>query len=98
MAIISLDPTGKGQACWTMRWKTALVAFDITYANTILVHLMGTIFISAGCIGVLLFAIACPLTAVGGINGSASTIVGAPWCSVDAHAPGIGATTGGWAA
>ncbi|MEU4024547.1 IS256 family transposase, partial [Streptomyces microflavus] len=24
MAIMSLDPTGKGQARWTMRWKTAL--------------------------------------------------------------------------
>jgi putative transposase len=30
MAIMSLDPTGKGQARWTMRWKTALNAFDIT--------------------------------------------------------------------
>jgi hypothetical protein len=31
MAIMSLDPTGKGQASWTMRWKTALNAFDITF-------------------------------------------------------------------
>lgn len=31
MAIMSLDPTGKGQAPWTMRWKTALNAFDITF-------------------------------------------------------------------
>ncbi|MFG3266222.1 IS256 family transposase [Streptomyces bobili] len=31
MAIMSLDPTGKGQARWTMRWKTALNAFDITF-------------------------------------------------------------------
>ncbi|WP_302851986.1 hypothetical protein [Streptomyces sp. CNQ085] len=23
--------TGKGQARWTMRWKTALNAFDITF-------------------------------------------------------------------
>ena len=30
MAIMSLDPTGKGQARWTMRWTTALNAFDIT--------------------------------------------------------------------
>lgn len=28
-AIMSLDPTGKGQARWTTRWKTALNAFDI---------------------------------------------------------------------
>jgi uncharacterized Zn finger protein len=28
MAIMSLDPTGKDQARWTMRWKTALNAFD----------------------------------------------------------------------
>ncbi|GAA2768560.1 IS256 family transposase [Streptomyces paradoxus] len=31
MAIMSLAPTGKGQARWTMRWKTALNAFDITF-------------------------------------------------------------------
>ncbi len=31
MAIMSVDPTGKGQARWTMRWKTALNAFDITF-------------------------------------------------------------------
>ncbi|WNF28790.1 IS256 family transposase [Streptomyces sp. C11-1] len=31
MAIMSLDPTGKGQARWTMRWRTALNAFDITF-------------------------------------------------------------------
>ncbi len=30
MAIMSLDPTGKGKARWTMRWKTALNASDIT--------------------------------------------------------------------
>jgi hypothetical protein len=28
MAVMSLDPTGKGQAHCTMRWKTALNAFD----------------------------------------------------------------------
>lgn len=31
MAVMSLDPTGKGQARWTMRWKTAPDAFDITF-------------------------------------------------------------------
>jgi hypothetical protein len=31
MAIMSLDPTGKGQARWTRRWKTASNAFDITF-------------------------------------------------------------------
>lgn len=31
MAIMSLDPTGRDQARWTMRWKTALNAFDITF-------------------------------------------------------------------
>lgn len=35
MAIMSLDPTGKGQARWTMRWKTALNAFDITFDGRI---------------------------------------------------------------
>jgi hypothetical protein len=31
MVIMSLDPMGKGQARWAMRWKTALEAFDITF-------------------------------------------------------------------
>ncbi|WP_030621477.1 IS256 family transposase, partial [Streptomyces achromogenes] len=31
MAIMSLDPTGRDQARWNMRWKTALNAFDITF-------------------------------------------------------------------
>ncbi|MGW7456188.1 hypothetical protein [Streptomyces sp. NPDC054797] len=31
MAIMSLDPTGKGQARWAMRWKTEPNAFDITF-------------------------------------------------------------------
>jgi transposase-like protein len=31
MAIMSLDPTGRGQTRWTMRWKTALNAFGITF-------------------------------------------------------------------
>lgn len=31
LAIMSLDPTGTGQARWTMRWKAALNAFDITF-------------------------------------------------------------------
>ncbi|MFH9728881.1 NACHT domain-containing protein [Streptomyces sp. NPDC017260] len=30
MAIMFLGPTGKGQACWSMRRQTALTAFDIT--------------------------------------------------------------------
>jgi hypothetical protein len=39
MAIMSLDPTGKGQARWTMRWKTALNAFDITFDGRLSVTL-----------------------------------------------------------
>ncbi|CAM5336994.1 hypothetical protein SATRM34S_01137 [Streptomyces atroolivaceus] len=31
MAIMSLGPTGKGRARWTMRWKTALNAFGTTF-------------------------------------------------------------------
>ncbi|MET9774541.1 IS256 family transposase [Streptomyces sp. NPDC006367] len=31
LAIVSLDPTGKGQARWTRRWKPALNAFDIAF-------------------------------------------------------------------
>lgn len=31
MAIMSLDPTGKGEARWTLRWKTALNASDVTF-------------------------------------------------------------------
>lgn len=31
LAIMSLDPTGKGRRRWTNRWKKALNAFDITF-------------------------------------------------------------------
>ena len=31
LVIRSLDPTGKGRIRWTMRWKPALNAFDITF-------------------------------------------------------------------
>ena len=31
MAIMSLDPTGKGRKRWMMRWKPALNAFDMTF-------------------------------------------------------------------
>lgn len=31
----ALDPTGKGQARWAMRWKPALNAFAITFAGRI---------------------------------------------------------------
>ncbi|MCW2904824.1 MAG: hypothetical protein JWO67_7089 [Streptosporangiaceae bacterium] len=31
MAIMSLDPTGKGRKRWMNRWKAALNAFEITF-------------------------------------------------------------------
>ena len=31
LAITSLDPTGRGRARWSNRWKAALNAFDITF-------------------------------------------------------------------
>lgn len=31
LAIMSLDPTGQGRKRWTMRWKPALNAFDMTF-------------------------------------------------------------------
>ena len=31
MALMSLDPTGKGRRRWTMRWKAPLNAFDIAF-------------------------------------------------------------------
>jgi len=31
LAIMSLDPTGKGRTRWSNRWKAALNAFDITF-------------------------------------------------------------------
>jgi hypothetical protein len=33
---LSLDPTGAGRARWTMRWKPALNAFSITFADRFL--------------------------------------------------------------
>jgi len=35
LAVASLDPTGKGRARWTNRWKAALNAFDITFDGRI---------------------------------------------------------------
>ena len=31
LAVMSLDPTGKGHQRWSNRWKAALNAFDITF-------------------------------------------------------------------
>jgi transposase-like protein len=31
LAIMSLDPTGRGRQRWTNRWKAPLNAFDITF-------------------------------------------------------------------
>jgi transposase-like protein len=31
LAIMSLDPTGKGRKRWSNRWKAALNAFEITF-------------------------------------------------------------------
>ena len=31
LALMSLDPTGKGRGRWSNRWKAALNAFDITF-------------------------------------------------------------------
>jgi transposase-like protein len=31
MALMSLDPTGKGRKRWTMRWKAPLNAFQIHF-------------------------------------------------------------------
>ena len=31
LAVMALDPTGKGRARWTQRWKQALNAFEITF-------------------------------------------------------------------
>ena len=31
LAVMALDPTGRGRARWTQRWKQALNAFDITF-------------------------------------------------------------------
>ena len=31
LAVMSLDPTGKGRKRWITRWKAALNAFEITF-------------------------------------------------------------------
>jgi hypothetical protein len=33
LAVMSLDPGGKGRARWSNRWKAALNAFDITFGG-----------------------------------------------------------------
>jgi putative transposase len=35
LTVTSLDPTGKGRARWSNRWKAALNAFDITFDGRI---------------------------------------------------------------
>ena len=35
LTVVSLDPTGKGRARWSNRWKAALNAFDITFDGRI---------------------------------------------------------------
>ncbi len=36
MAIMSLDPTGKGRQRWSNRWKPALNAFTISFPGRII--------------------------------------------------------------
>ena len=38
MAVMALDPTGKGRARWTQRWTSALNAFDITFNGRLSAH------------------------------------------------------------
>ena len=38
LAVMSLDPTGKGQKRWISRWKPALNAFDITFEGRLSTH------------------------------------------------------------
>lgn len=38
LAVMALDPTGKGRARWTQRWKQALNAFDITFDGRLSAH------------------------------------------------------------
>ncbi len=38
LAVMALDPTGKGRARWTQRWKQALNAFDITFNGRLTAH------------------------------------------------------------
>jgi len=35
LAVLSLDPTGRGQQRWSNRWKPALNAFAITFEGRI---------------------------------------------------------------
>ncbi|WP_374946901.1 transposase [Agreia sp.] len=38
LAVMALDPTGKGGARWTQRWKVVLTAFDITFNGRLSAH------------------------------------------------------------
>ncbi len=38
LAVMALDPTGRGRARWTQRWKGALNAFDITFNGRLSAH------------------------------------------------------------
>jgi transposase-like protein len=38
LAVMALDPTGKGRARWTLRWKPALNAFDTAFDGRLTTH------------------------------------------------------------
>nr|WP_286982146.1 hypothetical protein [Corynebacterium sp. UBA5992] len=38
LAIMALDPTGRGRARWTQRWKQAPNAFDIAFVRRLSAH------------------------------------------------------------
>lgn len=38
LAVMALDPTGRGRARWTQRWKSALNAFDIAFNGRLSAH------------------------------------------------------------
>ncbi|MGB4777534.1 MAG: IS256 family transposase [Microbacterium sp.] len=38
LAVMALDPTGRGRSRWTQRWKQALNAFDITFDGRLSAH------------------------------------------------------------
>ncbi|NVN00764.1 transposase, partial [Arthrobacter sp. SDTb3-6] len=38
LAVMALDPTGRGRARWTQRWKGALNPFDIAFNGRLSAH------------------------------------------------------------
>ncbi len=65
LAVMSLDPTGKGRARWTNRWKAPLNAFTVAFPGRIITSAQQPTIQSIMRIGYTVFATVSPNTQKG---------------------------------